>query len=383
MAGPFTRRPDWLTGFDLPDAPTGAVMALDLGPAGLWAARIVDGAAVAADTESRIHPGVLDARIAGYLRDTGRVEVSDDAVFAALMTVAAHAREALADRDTALVMGGEGLRLVTVTIDDVVEATVPEANRAHGMIVELAGPLPVDAVLLGPGLDDWPGLWEALTERGFSALMPGDRFPETFGGDDAPTDLLDAVPPQPEVRAWDNSGQNAALVDPADYGLDRFGNTVDVYRDEAADEPSTRGAEAEGGDDDSGESAPGMRGRMIAAAAVTLLAVGGGGVALALNANVRSGPEATSTKAREADGVAAMTPTSTLEHINSSVSPADLAAARAPMAKYTTPPPPPPPKPTSTRTAVPKTGPEPQAPTTHRRRIIPNPIPGFPPIVIG
>ncbi|EGD53817.1 hypothetical protein [Gordonia neofelifaecis] len=371
MTGSQNRQPEWLTAFDLPCEPTGAVIALDLVPEGLWAARVRDGSAAESELEDRIHPSVLDARIAGYLRDSGKVDAAAPEVFAELLAVAGRARASLVGRDSALIMGDEHLRFVMLTLDDVVEATVPEANRAHGMIVELAGLLPVDAVLLGPGHVAWPGLWEALTERGFSVLQPGDDFPETFGGNDSPTELLSAVEAPQAVRAWDAAAAGPELVNPADYNMDRFGNTV---HQEPVGPVET----------DSAEPQPGMRGRMIAVAAVTLLAVGGGGVALAMNAHESSGPDRNAAESATRSSSKAPGTTSEPVRVPGSVDPKDLAAARVPMLKYTTPPPPPPKKTTKEQSSEAQTGPAPQAPARpHRRRTIPNPIPGLPPIVIG
>lgn len=376
MTGPFSRQPQWLAGFELPAAPTGAIIAIDFSPDGLWAARMEKGlsdvfAAAEFTVEQRIQPEVLDSRIAAYLRESGKVDAADPEVYAELVAVAGRARRSLVGRDAAVVMGGSRLQFVTLTIDDAIEATVPETNRAHGMIVELAGTDPVDAVLLGPGLKDWPGLPRALTERGFSPLTPGDVFPETFGGDDEPTTLLEAIEPPQQIRAWDNSDQNAALVDPADYGLDRFGNAVvDVYSDHEDTESST-----------DPERQPGMRGKMLAVAAI-LVVVGGGGVAVAMNAQEASSPGIASSVSSDPSKPAGTgSPTDEPERVNSSVDPADMSAAKAPMLKYTTPPP----SKTTTRarSSEAQPAPPPPPPTRHRPRTIPNPIPGLPPIVIG
>jgi len=372
VTGPFSRQPQWLAGFDLPERPTGAIIALDISDAGLWAGRIVDGAVAASDVEARITPAVLDARISGYLRDTGLVEADSPEAFGELVGVVNRARRALVDQDSTLMMGEHHLRLVRLRLDDVVEATVPEVNRANGMIVELAGPLPVDAVLLGPGHDEWPGLWEALTERGFTSLLPGDAFPTTFGGDDAPTEYFAAPPSGPiETRAWTDSGANQALVDPSDYGLDRFGNAApDVYAENAAS------------DADDPDPPSGIRGRMIVIGVLLLAVLGGGSVAIAMNAHESNGPERTveeETSTTQKPGSA-----SEPERVHGSVDPKDLEAARAPVSSYTTPPPPPPPSETETpRQSEARPGPKPPEPTRPNRRTIPNPIPGLPPIVVG
>lgn len=384
MTGPLSRPPAWLADFDLPGDPTGAVIALDLRPTGLWAARIENGAVIASEVEERIHPDVLDARIAAYLRDSGRVDAAAPKVFAELVTLVGRARASLAGRDSALILGDEHIRVLTLTLDDVVEATVPEANRAHGMVVELAGALPVDAIALGPGDTAWPGLSESLTERGFSVIAPGDDFPATFGGDDEPTETLAPVPAPPPIRAWDAGAADPGLIDPADYGLDRFGNALpDVYDDaEGAEEPP---AEEPAPADAAVEPQPGMRGRMIVVAALALLAIGGGGVALAMNAHETSGPDRSAAESATRPTARTSNTASEPVRVPGSVDPRDVAAARAPLARYTTPPPPPPPPKTTRRTPTEaQTGPAPPAPPPeNRRRTIPNPIPGLPPIVIG
>ncbi|MGB3708235.1 hypothetical protein [Gordonia sp. (in: high G+C Gram-positive bacteria)] len=381
MTGPFSRQPSWLTGFDLPALPTGAVIALDFSPDGLWAARMERGeagtfAAVESTTETRIHPEVLDARIATYLRDTGKASAPTDELFDELISLARRARRSLIDRDTTVVMGGATFAPISFSIDDAIEATVPETNRAHGMVMELAGLSPVDAILLGPGLDDWPGLPRALTERGFTPISPGDPFPATFGGDNEATALLEAVQAPQEVRAWEHSDQNLVLVDPADYGLDRFGNAVpDVYADS---NETYAGAEP--------EREAGMRGRLVALGGVVLLAVGGGGVAIAMNADEQANPGIGATHSSTTSTPSGSRPsTPEPERVNNSVDPADMSAARVPVLKYTTPPPPPKStsQPRSTQ-ARPAPGPLPPGPPQNRpKRTIPNPIPGLPPIVVG
>lgn len=371
MTEPVSTQPSWLAGFAVPAAPSGAVIALDFGDAGLWAGRVEHGRVAESETETRIRPEVLDARIAAYLRDTGAVDAASPEAFGELVIVVGRGRQSLIGYDSSLTMGYEHLRLVRLGLDEVVEATVPEANRAHGMIVDLAGPAPVDAVLLGPGHDLWPGLWEALTERGFAVLQPGDDFPEVFGGDDRPTDLLAPVAEAPQTRAWEDSGDHPALVDPADYDLDRFGNTVsgaDHRDDENQDETAADTQQPQG-----------LRGRVVALGIVVMLAVGGGAFALALNAHERNGPQLSSTDSSAPSSTSSTGPEP--ERVNISVDQGDLDAARAPMAQYTTPPPPPPK--TTPRQTEARPGPKPPAPTEHRRKTVPNPIPGLPPIVIG
>lgn len=366
MTGSFGGAPAWLADFDLPDAPTGAVIAVDIEATGLWAGRVEDGAVVESQTESRIHPDVLDARIAAYLRDSGQVQTPTPEAFGELVVVVGRGRQALVGHDSSLTMGFEHLRLVRLGLDDVIEATVRETNRAHGMIVELAGTDPVDAVLLGPGHSSWPGLWEALTERGFSVLLPGDDFPVTFGGDEQPTELIAPVSGPQVIRAWEGEDAGPASVDPADYGPDRFGPAEpDVYTDEQAPAAAPE---------------PGMRGRLLVLGVLILMAVGGGGVALAMNAHEASGPE------RDVAETTSSAPTSNSstsepERVPSNVDPRDLEAARAPVSSYTTPPPPS--KSTKPRQSEARPGPKPPEPTRPKRRTIPNPIPGLPPIVIG
>ncbi|ALG86165.1 hypothetical protein [Gordonia phthalatica] len=375
MTDSFSTQPQWLAGFALPADPSGAVIALDFGDAGLWAGRVEAGRVVGSETETRIRPEVLDARIAAYLRDTGAVDAGTPEAFGELVVVVGRGRHSLIGHDSSLTMGYEHLRLVRLGLDDVIEATVPEANRAHGMIVELAGAAPVDAVLLGPGHDAWPGLWEALTERGFSVLQPGDDFPEVFGGDDRPTDLLEPVAEAPAIRAWEDSGDHPALVDPADYGLDRFGNAASDASDGERLDDDGEGVAA--------EQPQGLRGRVVALGIVVMLAVGGGAVALALNAHESNGPELSSADSTAPTSKASATGQEP-ERVNISVDQGDLDAARAPMSQYTTPPPPPPPpKETAQRPTEAQPGPKPPAPTRHKTKTIPNPIPGLPPIVIG
>ncbi|MEZ5212864.1 hypothetical protein [Gordonia sp. (in: high G+C Gram-positive bacteria)] len=346
MTEPTAPRPDWIGDFSIPDDASGAVLALDFGPGGIWAARLARDLTVErAIVESRITPAVLDVRIASYLRDAERVpESTDPAVFAELRDICRRARPMLVARDSALLMGTDRLRLVTVDLDTVMWATVPEVNRAHGMIVELAGDDPVAAVFLGPGTDEWPGLWEALTERGYAMLLPEDEFPETFAGDEESTAVFEAV----------DSGAPTALA---------WGAAPDEDGEPAA--PARRRSV--------------RRNRVIVTvAAVALVAAVGAGVAVATMSNHDSGPHAPVT---EAAASASGTPTTTEDDTPTTAEPADIRAARAEMKRYT--PPPTTTSKSSTATVAP-TGPKPRPrPRPDNRRTIPNPIPGLPPIVIG
>lgn len=343
MTVPTPDRPDWLENFSIPAGASGAVLALDFGDDGLWAARLAPDLTVTQTvSEPRITPTVLDVRIAGYLRDSEAVPgAADPENFTELLDLCRRARDTLVERDSVLLMGTGRLRLVPVTLDTVMAATVPEVNRAHGLIAELAGREPVAAVFLGPGTDGWPGLWESLTDRGFSMLLPGDPFPPTFAGDDDTTHAFEAVAPEPSSLAW------AAAP--------------------AAEEPAARNRNP-------------RRGKVIlTVAALSIIAVGGVGVAAATllgddhpTPSTLSTATADETAEEVADGD---TP--------AAAPPSELRAARATMKRYT-----PPPSPTATSTPTQTTeaplGPRPR-PTTRpdTRRTLPNPIPGLPPIVIG
>ncbi|AVL99415.1 hypothetical protein C6V83_03090 [Gordonia iterans] len=347
MTAPASRRPAWLDDFTVPASAAGAVLAFDFGDDGLWAAR-VDRRLDVEETvmEPRITPAVLDVRIASYLRDSETVPDADrPAVFAELTDVCRRARHTLIERDSVLLMGTEHLRLVTVSLDTAMAATVPEVNRAHGMIVELAGREPVAAVLLGPGTDSWPGLWESLTARGFAMLLPGDAFPATFGGDDDRTDVLESVDDAPTALAW------------------------------AAAAPETPTAFTQ-------PPAPRRRRHrrqvMGTAAALAVVALAGTAVAVTVvNDEDDPGTDLLATPASSDPTGAEPTP----ETSPSTVAPDDLRAARAQMKRYT--------PPTSSSSAAPSTSearpgtpPRPR-PRPNPRRTIPNPIPGLPPIIIG
>ncbi|WOC11962.1 hypothetical protein [Gordonia sp. MP11Mi] len=386
--------PPWLAGFSVPEAPTGAVLAITFGPSGIWTGR-VDGRRriVSARSERRIVPNILDMRIAAEFVENGKVpEAADPAVFDELAELVAQARDTIGDRDSILVMGAGPLRFVSLSRADIVEATVPEVNRIHGMIVELADSAPVDAILLGPGTDQWPGLWESLTERGFTTLAPGDPFPTTFGGDDDPTNSLDRVAVAPAALAWgaETSGDgplsfSASGIDPADYGLDEYGNVqygmaaddnLDSERSDADDEAAEQQRAAE----------QRRRWRITAAAAiVVVLGLGGVGTAVAMNIHEHSGPSIDELSDLSGTQTTSDDESAAPEHIPNSADPKEVKAARAKMLKYTTPPPPP--KTTSTTKKPQQTeeqpapGPKPQP--KPRKRTIPNPIPGLPPIVVG
>ncbi|MFT3716223.1 MAG: hypothetical protein QM774_09830 [Gordonia sp. (in: high G+C Gram-positive bacteria)] len=339
--------PAWLDAFDVPADAAGAVLALDFGDSGLWAARLDPAMNVEATTaEPRITPYVIDVRTATYLRDTGAVpEASDPAVFAELVDIVRRARESLIERDSVLLMGTQQLRLTTVSLDAVMAATVPEVNRVHGMVVELAGSEPVAAVLLSPGADQWPGLWESMTERGYTMLLPGDPFPVTFAGDDEPTHtLLDRVEASTGSLAWEVS---------------------DAEGTEAGDDAAPSGSRS-------------RRGRVLAGvAALGLVVAGGAGVALA----VQGGDEHQRPTAQTATPSTSANAHEEEQRPPATAAPEDISAARASMSRYV----PPAPKSTArpTQTEAP-TGPKPAPrPRPNPRRTIPNPIPGLPPIVIG
>ncbi|WP_132992855.1 hypothetical protein [Gordonia zhaorongruii] len=413
----------WLGGFAIPSAPSGAVLALGFGDDGIWLARItgrpVGGEArvINAIVEPRIVPRVLDMRVAGELYESGRIdEASDPAVFEELTELVRRARTGMGNRDSILVMGTHALRFVSVKREEIIEGTVPEVNRLHGMIVELAGTQPVDAILLGPGIAEWPGLWESLTERGFSALLPGDPFPATFAGDDGPTNLLDRVEKQPVSLAWGDSNRDlsplsftASGIDPADYDLDRDGNV-------RFGGPALDGRPSVAADDDSPEKVAAdrkRRRRTAVAAFAVILGLGGVGAAVAATVHERPRPSV-----NPLEGIAETASETTTEdegpaRIPTSVDRREVKAARAKMIEYSTPPPPPK---TTQRTTDSESdresrqtrgenndddngngngnrngnggrqgaepGPEPR-PTQRKKQTIPNPIPGLPPIVIG
>ncbi|MCF8606029.1 hypothetical protein L5I01_22000 [Gordonia sp. HY442] len=403
----------WLSGFTIPEAPTGAVLALTFGASGIWTGR-VDGRRriVASLSEPRIVPSILDMRIAAELTENGSVpEASEPAVFDELTELVRRARDLIDDRDSTFVMGTGTLRFISVSRADIVEATVPEVNRIHGMIVELAGTQPVDAILLGPGTDQWPGLWESLTERGFTALLPGDRFPDTFGGDDDPTNTLARIDEAPVALAWgaqpSDSGPasfSASGIDPADYRLDEYGNVQfdSSRRDQYGD---TQYGDIQFGDagyrDDPNEArraAESKRRWQITAAAAILVLVGLGGVgtAVATNIHEHNGPSIDELGDLSASDTTSETESSAPAHIPNSADRKEVAAARAKMLKYSTPPPPPKPTPTTTQKQRPQQDqqqdqqqtqerPRPGPPPLPkpRKRTIPNPIPGLPPIVVG
>lgn len=350
--------PPWIDDFSIPADTAGAVVAVDFGDDGLWAARLdADGAVVRIAREPRITPAVLDLRVATYLHHSEAIPGTDDPqTFAELLDVCRRARASLIERESVLLMGTDRLRMVSVTLDTVLAATVPEANRANGVIVELAGSEPVAAVLLGPGIDRWPGLWEALTERGFAMLGPEDPFPELFAGDDAATHALQAISPDPVALAWATSAATPS-ADIAAPGTDAPDTGAP---DTAAPGTSVRN--------------PRRTRIALTAAALAVIALGGAGLATALSLDDTDQP---STAAESS------TPSSTDPSVSGApaAAPSELRAARAPMKRYV------PPRTTSSTTSTTSEaplGPRPRPkPRPDNRRTLPNPIPGLPPIVIG
>ena len=115
-----------------------------------------------------------------------------------------------------------------------------ESQGFHGTILETQGSL-AGSLLTG----------KTPTARSGRATEapPRPHRPPTLAAGPATT----APPSGPiETRAWTDSGANQALVDPSDYGLDRFGNAApDVYAENAAS------------DADDPDPPSGIRGRMI------------------------------------------------------------------------------------------------------------------------
>ncbi|GAA4755334.1 hypothetical protein MUG78_07555 [Gordonia alkaliphila] len=352
MTEPTPQRPVWLDDFTIPADAAGAVVAVDFGDDGLWAARMgADGRVEQVAVEPRITPSVLDIRVASYLHHGEAVPGTDDPqVFAELLDLCRRARTVLIERDSVILMGTEHLRLVTITLDTAMAATVPEVNRANGLIVELAGREPVAAVFLGPGMDLWPGLWETLTDRGFALLGPDDPFPETFVGDDEATRALEALPETPTSLAWATAPAEA-LPDAA---------AAAEFAERAPSAAAARRTRA-----------------LLTAAALAVIALGGIGLAAATMTGDDDSPPA----AAESGATAVSTPEQGGDEAPIAASPSELRAARAPMKRYV------PPKPTSsstTKTSEAPLGPQPRPrPRPDNRRTIPNPIPGLPPIIIG
>ncbi|MFZ2510748.1 MAG: hypothetical protein WAW85_06625, partial [Gordonia sp. (in: high G+C Gram-positive bacteria)] len=307
MTDPTPAPPDWLDEFTIPETSSGAVLALDFDEQGIWAARLDrDRTVEAVVTEPRITPPVLDVRVATYLRDSESVVgVETEAGFAELLALCPQAREKLHDRDSALLLGREHLRLVTVSLDTVMAATVPEVNRAHGMIVELAGREPVAAVFLGPGTDDWPGLWEALSDRGYTLLLPEDQFPETFAGDEAGTGVLESVSSGPMSLAW------AAAEDPVD---EIAAADSDHPHPDAVRRRATK--------------------HIVVAAAITLVAVGGVGIALVTRGDGDQPSSATAARVESAESAAAATQSQDSAATVAVADSDEVRAARVPMQRY-------------------------------------------------
>lgn len=357
MTTPHFPHPTWLDDYAIPPGTAGVVLAVDFGETGVWMARLNPDLGIAeAITESRITPTVLDLRTAAQLRDTGAIAgVDNDAAFAELVTLCGRARGTLVERDSAMVMGDEHLRLVTVSLETLMTATLPEVNRAHGMIVELAGREPVAALFVGPGTDLWPGLWESLTDRGFSLLTPEDPFPVTFAGDEDATHVLDPV----------DSGAVTSLA----WAAEAPDELTTLVPTESAPTPD-----------------PGRRRTktVLAAAAVGVVALTGAGIAVA-SMSGKDGPSLPPTAAPGGAGESGSEAVSTTgsEAAPTTAEPADLRAARATMRRYTAPPTTRKPPPTSEATTGPEPQPERKPRPRDHRRTIPNPIPGLPPIIIG
>ncbi|MYR08177.1 hypothetical protein GTV32_18565 [Gordonia sp. SID5947] len=376
-------------------------------------------ASVAALMAEAIRPSSLDQLLAAHLIRTGRVEQPTTEEWSAeLVDLASRARSRLASTDGTFIVGREYVQYFRVWQRDLDEATAGPADGVARLCEEAAVDAPgrITSVVLAGGHEAWPGLAPMLGRRApvpVIALMPAGT-PEVERSEPRHDDgvPLGAAPPTPDLIVPETV-PSAPPVAPrtGDFPAPMAGGSSERPRASPPDArrpaPETRGWEAGAGKLRPATRAMVWRQRLsgrralIGIAALCAIVVIGAATAVAVSGG--SDSDGSSASAEDAT-------TATSGDDSAYADPADLTAARVPAATYVPPPPPPPPEPTSdnsssgeTATGRQRTGeptrqppprrprqnapppapaPLPAPPPLPRQRVIPNPIPGLPPIVL-
>ncbi|MEH3154273.1 MAG: hypothetical protein PGN29_02600 [Gordonia paraffinivorans] len=449
-----------------------AFVLVELGDTGLRAS-VVDaatGGSLVEHGDGRLCPHMLDLTLADHLVRIGRVTRPESTDWAAeLIGLMPQVRERLAVVDGAFAMGSEHVAMFRMSRLDCVTALAQELSDAASVISRTVAeaPVGVDAVVVMPDHESWPGLVGDLAERlslpvvALDADSDGDTDDDSDGGrhtvgvaaveaaqipesdivverdataseqDEAPSAEVEpwfpaaadvtqpfsvvrtAGPPTDAVEQGDagiptttpavSAGPVASLrATPADGpGVPPRGRDItttgdhDVLRgDQAGEGPVSGGgprAYAPPGGASGRSVGPGGRRRLAVGAVAVGGAVALGGVILAVpwlhgSDDGRPAPSVvgftspTAPRASAPPSTSAAAPTTAApSSAPGARAPIDTRPAQIPAVQYTAPPPP------QQRSYV-SPGRQPQRgvplPAIPRRRTIPNPIPGLPPIVL-
>ncbi|WAC57232.1 hypothetical protein [Gordonia sp. SL306] len=289
-----------------------------------------------------IHPTALDQALAEHLVRAGRVPTPrTDDWWNELRELAGRGRERLSTSDGTFVMGHRDVRFFRVSRRDLDEATASLAAEVAGVLREMGREFRTTSVVLGRGRDDWPGL-DAVLQR--SAHLP-------------------VVAPDPPVDGIRDvgvpSGVPAAAPAPTP--------PTEPVPPELAPPPHAAHQT------DSSASSARYPGKRIAITMAAVVAVIGAGTVTALAVTADDSPRRPPSSLEF--------PSSTPSPTSSYADPAELVAAREPAATYT--PPPPAPADDVSSDGTPQSPDQPNRPrSAPPRLVIPNPIPGLPPIVL-
>lgn len=389
-----------------------------------------------------VRPATLDQLLAGHLIRTGRVDApTSEAWTAELVELSGRGRARLATTDGTFIMGRNQVKFFRVAQRDLDEATADLGAEVAATVRRLADAAPdVTSVVFGAGYDIWPGLPQLLERSldlpvlasGFSGapatpnirrhqdatdhqvrpVRPAAVQPATV--DPSPAAVAAPMSYRPASRHpepyfdesyFDESNPPAsyppASYPPASHGPAGESSETSVPQAVAPEQVSPpavapaqpppvspghveRSQVAFGGADDWGSQRSadqhgrrqGDRARWLVGGLVCAAAVIGIGTAGALlitdNGSHSTGP------VRVADAATrSSTPQSTY------ADPADFAEARLPAVQYTPLPPPAATSDTTRQLSVPQPNhPRPHPRPRPRQHVIPNPIPGLPPIVL-
>ncbi|MCP2161533.1 hypothetical protein [Williamsia serinedens] len=439
-----------------------AFVLVELGDTGLRAS-VVDaatGGSIVEHGNGRLCPHMLDLTLADHLVRIGRVTRPESTEWAAeLIGLMPQVRERLAAVDGAFAMGTEHVAMFRMSRTDCVTALSRELTDAASIITRTVdeAPVDVDAVVVMPDHESWPGLVGELAERlelpvvaldgegddpdggrhtvGAaeieSAPVP-DPEPEPAEDEQSEPEEIAAEPvvveqsdPEPTTRpipvtrtaeplayAVEQGGAGIPTATPevspgpavaqpdapgvSDHRVRDITTTGDhdVLRDHG-DEVSVTGAGPRAYAPPGGASGraegPGGRRRLAVGAVAVGGAVALGGVILAVpwlhgSDGTRSAPSAVGfTSPTTAPTASAAVPTTGAPTTPAPTTtpgaqaPIDTRPAQGPAVQYTAPPPPQ--QPSYVSPGRPRGGGLP-LPVIPRRRTIPNPIPGLPPIVL-
>lgn len=297
-----------------------------------------------------VHPIALDQALAEHLVRAGRVPTpGTDDWWNELRELAGRGRERLSTSDGTFVMGQRDVRFFRVSRRDLDEATAPFAAEVSGVLREMAQEFRAGSVVLGRDRDDWPGL-DAVLRR--SLQLP----------------VVATVPPVDGIRdVGVPAGVSAAAPVPMPAPMPA---AEPAPPEPPPPEPVSPLAPQQTISSDSSARYPGKR---IAITMAAVVAVIGAGTVTALAVTGADSPHRPPSSLEF--------PSSTPSPTSSYADPAEFAAAREPATNYTPPPP-------ATTDDVSSDG-TPQAPgqpnrprSAPPRLVIPNPIPGLPPIVL-